>query len=114
MKMDQLKCHSQDGVLKELMVYVLVYNLVRAAMAAAAAAAARQGVSPERISFVDALRWLAARLPAESMRLVVNPNRPGRCCPRVQKRRPKAYPFMTRPRDQYTQPQPDLDATVTN
>ena len=26
MKMDQLKCHTEDGVIKELMVFVLVYG----------------------------------------------------------------------------------------
>ena len=57
--MEHLKCRSADGVLKELMIYVPVYNLVRAAMTAAAA---RQRVADaNRVSFIDALRWLRAR-----------------------------------------------------
>ena len=56
MKMDVLKCKSVDGVLKELTVYALAYNLVRAVMLEAARG---QGRDVERISFVDALRWLA-------------------------------------------------------
>ena len=56
MKMDVLKCKTVDGVLKELTVYALVYNLVRVVMLEAAR---RQGREVERISFVDALRWLA-------------------------------------------------------
>ena len=56
MKMDVLKCKTVDGVLKELTVYALVYNLVRVVMLEAAR---RQGDEVERVSFVDALRWLA-------------------------------------------------------
>jgi len=52
MKMDVLHCETVDGVLKELTVFALVYNLVRTVMHAAAA---RQGVAVERISFADAL-----------------------------------------------------------
>jgi len=40
---------------------LLVYNLVRMTMCETAR---RQGVPPERISFVDALRWLAPRASA--------------------------------------------------
>ena len=46
---------SVERVLKELTVYAIVYNLVRVVMLKAAA---RQGVDVERISFIDALRWL--------------------------------------------------------
>lgn len=96
MGMDVLKCKSVDGVLKELIVFALVYNLVRAVMGAAAL---RQGVDVERVSFLDAARWLAAATPAEQLiRLVVNPHRPNRYEPRVRKRRPKQYPLMTAPR----------------
>jgi len=63
-------------------------------------AACRQvGVDVERISFVDALRWLGeARAGEELPKSVVNPDRPGRDEPRVRKRRPKQYPVMTRRR----------------
>ena len=57
MKMDVLKCMTVDGVLKELTMYALAYNLVRVAMCQAAG---RQGVEADRLSFIDALR-LAAR-----------------------------------------------------
>jgi hypothetical protein len=52
MKMDVLHCASVNGILKELTVFALVYNLVRAVMCAAAE---RQGVAVARISFADAL-----------------------------------------------------------
>ena len=47
-----------DGVLKELMIFVLVYNLIRAAMSMAGQ---RQGVDPNRISFIDTARWLRSQ-----------------------------------------------------
>jgi hypothetical protein len=96
MKMDVLKCKRVDGVLKELTMYALAYNLVRVTMCQAAVG---QGVEVERISFVDALRWLSdAGEPTELPELVVNPERPHRYEPRVRKRRPKQYPVMKKPR----------------
>ena len=96
MKMDVLKCKTVEGVLKELTVYAIVYNLVRVVMLEAAR---RQGVDVERISFVDAMRWLVEAKPGDELpELVVNPERPGRYEPRVRKRRPKQYPLMTKPR----------------
>jgi len=87
MKMDILKCKTVEGVLKELTVYAIVYNLVRVVMIEAARC---QGVEVERISFVDALRWLTQAKPGDELpKLVVNPKRPGRFEPRVRKRRPK-------------------------
>jgi Transposase DDE domain len=96
MKMDVLRCKTVDGVLKELMVYGIVYNLVRVVMGEAAR---RQRVAVDRISFIDALRWLLEAKPGEATpRLVVNPSRPGRVEPRVRKRRPKEFPVMKKPR----------------
>jgi hypothetical protein len=85
-----------EGVLKELTVYAIVYNCIRVVMMEAGR---RQGEEVEQISFVDALRWLVEAKPGEALaKLVVNPDRPGRYEPRVRKRRPKAYPLMTKPR----------------
>ena len=44
--------------------FLLVYNLVRMTVLEAAK---RQGVPPERISFVDALRWLATAKPGDEL-----------------------------------------------
>jgi hypothetical protein len=94
--MDVLKGHKVETVTKEVLVYGLVYNLVRLV---AQKAARRQKVSPRRISFIDALRWLQPPKPDRSLpELVVNPVRPGRIEPRCIKRRPKQYPRMTKPR----------------
>ena len=96
MKMDVLKCKTVDGVLRELQVFALIYNMVRQVMLAGAS---RQGVDVRRISFIDALRWLQSASPGDDLtKLVVNPYRPNRLEPRVIKRRPKSYPLMTKPR----------------
>ena len=96
MKMDVLKCMTVDGVLKELTMYAVAYNLVRLAMCEAAG---RQDVLPDRVSFIDALRWLRGADAGEEMpELVVNPLRPGRYEPRCKKRRPKQYDLMRAPR----------------
>ena len=96
MKMDVLKCETVEGVLKELTVYAMAYNLVRVAMVQAAG---RQGVEVDRVSFIDALRWLREAEAGEEMpELVVNPLRPGRYEPRAKKRRPKQYDLMRVPR----------------
>jgi Transposase DDE domain len=96
MGMDVLRCQTVEGVLKELAIFAVVYNLVRRVMAAAAQ---RQKVAIERISFIDAWRWLQEAEPMSALPdLVVNPARPGRCEPRVRKRRPKHFPVMKKPR----------------
>jgi hypothetical protein len=98
MKMDVLRCQTVRGVLKELTMFLLVYNLVRMVMLQAAR---RQEVPVDRISFVDALRWLATAEPGDELpKLVINRLRRGRAEPRVRKRRPKAYKLMTRPREE--------------
>ena len=96
MKMDVLKCKTVNGVLKELHVFALIYNMVRQVMIEAAC---RQSVDVRRISFIDALRWLQTALPGDELpKLVVNPYRPNRLEPRVKKRRPKQYSWMRKPR----------------
>jgi hypothetical protein len=56
-------------------------------------------VPSARISFVDALRWLAtADLGDPLAELIVNPFRPDRLEPRARKRRPKEYDLFNKPR----------------
>lgn len=98
MKLDVLKCETVEGVLRELQVFALIYNMVRQVMLAAARG---QRVDVRRISFIDALRWLQTASPGGPLiPLVVNPHRPNRLEPRVRKRRPKQYPLMKKPRRQ--------------
>ncbi len=96
--LDVLKGHKVQTVKKEVLICVLVHNMVRAVMLKAAQ---RQRVSPRRISFIDALRWLQPPKPdAPLPELVINPVRPGRIEPRCIKRRPKEYDRMNRPREE--------------
>jgi hypothetical protein len=96
LQMDVLRCTTFVGVMKELLMFVVAYNLVRRVMVEAGQ---RQQVEPNRISFVDALRWLRHAEPGEELpRLKVNPDRPGRVEPRARKRRPKPYRLLNRPR----------------
>ena len=96
MKMDVLRSKTVDGIRKELAAFALVYNLVCTVIVAAAQ---RQRVPPERISFIDALRWLACARPGKRLaKLKVVPYRPIRCEPRAVKRRPKEYDRLTMPR----------------
>jgi len=101
MGMDVLHCRSVEGVLKELTVFALIYNLARLVMLAAA----REQSQPlGQLSFVDALRWLAEACHRQvAVQLHVNPTRPNRLEPRVRKRRPKEYPVMKQPRRQLQQ-----------
>jgi hypothetical protein len=101
MQMDVLHCKTVPGVLKELTVFAIIYNLVRMAMCQSARL---QHIGVEQISCVDALRWLSAPgtgLPLGA--LIVNPRRPHRVEPRVKKRRPKPFPLMMKPRQQLRQ-----------
>jgi hypothetical protein len=60
MSMDVLRCMTVGGVLKELMVFAIVYNLVRGVMVDAAR---RQKVHVDRLSLIDAMRWLVVARP---------------------------------------------------
>ena len=96
LKMDVLKCKTVEGVLKELAVFALVYNLVRSVACRAAEA---KGVAADRVSVTDAVRWLVGvEGDAELSVILVVPKREGRVEPRVKKRRPKQYSRMTKPR----------------
>jgi len=95
-KMGQLKCKKADGVKRELLTCFIAYNLTRTIMRDAAE---RQGLAIRRISFLDALRWLAnARDGDELIVLAVIPLRPDRHEPRVKKYLKYRYRPMTRPR----------------
>ena len=96
MKRDVLHGQTVLGVHRELLICAILYNRVRLVMRPAAI---QQEVDVARISFLDALRWLGAPDTGVPLALwLVNPVRPHRVEPRVKKRRPKAFPFMSKPR----------------
>jgi hypothetical protein len=101
MQLAVLHGKTVPGVLKELTVFAMVYHLVRMVMCQSAML---QHLGVERISCLDALRWLSA--PHTGMplgALLVNPARPHRVEPRVKKRRLKSFPLMITPRQQLRQ-----------
>ena len=71
MGMDVLHCKTVEGVLKELYMFALAYNLIRLVMLEASRL---QKTPLDRISFIDALRWLRdANAETKLTPFVVNP-----------------------------------------
>ena len=112
MGMDILRTKSPGMIDKELAIYLLAYNLLRALMARAAAATdvlARalsfKGALQLLLAFQQHLRW-AGKVSAETMithllgaiSQMVLPIRPGRVEPHAIKRRPKPHKLLTVPR----------------
>jgi hypothetical protein len=113
LQMDHLRCLTPHRCRNELALHLVGYNLIRQLLAAAACQAGRE---PWTISFKGALQtinnllpvlaatvstddWCAAVLRAIATHVVGN--RPDRVEPRVKKRRPKNYPLMNKPRQDY-------------
>ena len=94
--MEVLPGHTAPGVRKELTVFALVDNRVRRVLGHSAM---RQHLGMERISVLEARRWLGAPRPGIPFGAwLVHPVRPQRVEPRVQKRRPQNFPLMIKPR----------------
>ncbi len=94
---DVLHSKSVDGVIKDLWLNMMVYNLIREMMLRHAK---DRACDPRRMSFIDArdvMRY--ARRGDAIANLVINKPRPGRDEPRVIKRRKDRYRIMTRPRE---------------
>jgi hypothetical protein len=113
MAMETLRCQSPKLVHKELEMFFIAYNLIRALMVEAGVI---HDVPMERLSFkgtVDAARQFSiaigqARSRKQQKQLIAQlleiiardqvPDRPGRREPRAVKRRPKPYQLLNRPR----------------
>jgi hypothetical protein len=110
--MDILRCKTPSMVRKEIYVYLLAYNLLRSLMWSAGTT---YGASPLRLSLQGTCHHLNNFIPQllaacstkrqqiyhTLLKVIVHkavPERLGRSEPRVRKRRPKAYPLMTKPR----------------
>ena len=102
----QLSARTVLGVRKEILAFVLLYNLTRRTMMEAAA---RQKVDPDRVSFIDALRWLLWAPPgAEAPKLLVNPRRSRATEPRRIKRGRKRFPQLRGSRASSRQPRAEV------
>lgn len=110
MGMNILSCKTPDMVVKEIWVYLLAYNLLRFLMVKASILA---GTRPRQISFKHVLQiWLASLYQVDLLsegqlccllHMMAQQRvgkRPGRIEPRAVKRRPKAFPLLTQPREQ--------------
>ncbi len=108
MGMDALSCKTPDMVVKEIWVHLLAYNLIRLMMVQSALIA---DITPRNISFKHCLQlWLVSlyeinTLDEEQLYALLLlmaqqrvGNRPGRIEPRAIKRRPKAFPLLSKPR----------------
>jgi len=113
--MDVLNCQTPTMVRKELVMYMICYNLLRALMQQAAR---KEGLCIERLSFKVTAQKLHEWLPlfmdtaqtqterrrrlrefCHALATAPVPDRSDRVEPRVRKRRPKNYRLMTRPRN---------------
>jgi hypothetical protein len=95
LRMNVLKCKTLEGVRKERLIFLLVYNLIRIVMLRAAR---RQNVNVNRLSFADTLAWLRHGHTSICPVLIINPHRPGRIEPRALKGGKRRFPYMTSPR----------------
>ncbi len=114
MKMDMLRCKSPDMVKKEIAVYFLAYNLIRASIARATKVKKQV---PRQISFMTTVQIfnegvlklilltgkilkhaINGLLSAIASILIGQQKR--KTQPRAIKRRPKSYPLLNEPRDQ--------------
>lgn len=112
LNMDVLRCKTPSMVRKEIHVYLLAYNLLRSLMWSAGTTyntpplrLSLQGTRHHLINFFPKLEAAGSkkrlRLYRTLLKIIVHktvPDRPARNEPRVIKRRPKAYPRLTKPR----------------
>lgn len=112
MDMDFLTCKTPEMIRKEIGIHFLAYNFIRIIMAEACE---KHNMLPWKISFKGSVQQINSFSPyflnsneeknkmlyAEMLQLIVQNkigNRPGRVEPRAVKRRPKAFPSLSRPR----------------
>lgn len=100
--MAKLSAKSLLGVRKEILAFILLYNLIQRV---AQQAAIQQQVDADRISFVDALRWLLWSSPGEPIaKLKVNTRRVRRAPPRRLKNARHRFPQLNGPREELSKP----------
>jgi len=102
LKMEMISAKTVQGVHKEVMAFILLYNLVCQVMQQASQ---RQGVAADRISFIDAMIWLLHSPPGTPLPpLVVNPRRTRNAPPRKLKNARHRFPQLKQPRAELSKP----------
>jgi Transposase DDE domain len=100
--MNHVSARTVAGAQKEVLAFVLLYNLIRRAVRAAAR---RQEVDPDRISFVDAMLWLLYSGPGtEPPELAENPRRKRNAEPRRLKNARNRFPQLNQSRSELSKP----------
>jgi len=112
MNMDFLSCKTPEMVRKEIGIHFLAYNFIRIIIAMACE---KHNELAWKISFKGTVQLMNSFMPhfinsneeknkilyAEMLKLIIKNkvgNRPGRVEPRAVKRRPKAFPSLSKPR----------------
>ena len=115
MGMEMLRCQTAEMVEKEIAVNLLAYNLIRANIARGASI---NGKEPRYLSFMATVQLMRTTVglcitkTGKALGELIYPlliamtetevgKRKRKNQPRVIKRRPKAYPLMTKPRNEY-------------
>jgi IS4 transposase len=111
LRLDHVRAKTPEAAHKAIWAHALAYNLVQSMLLDVAAST---GEHRNRLSFKGALDVISAslRLARRTVRAArqwviaqiarsTNPDRPGRNEPRVTKKRPKRYAYMTHTRDYY-------------
>lgn len=100
--MKMISARTIQGVQKEVLAFILLYNLIRRVMVEAGKG---QGVPPDRISFVDAMLWLLWSAPGAPLpKLEVNPRRVRRTQPRRLKNARHRFPQLNQLREELCKP----------
>ena len=100
--MELIAARTVEGTRKEILAFVLLYNLIRKVMQQAAI---QQETTADRISFVDALRWLLWSSPGDPIpSLKENTVRTRRSPPRRIKRGRHRFPQLNGPRSELDKP----------
>lgn len=90
-----ISAQTVAGVRKEILAFVLLYNLIRRVMRQAAD---QQKVEADRVSFVDAVTWLLYSSPGEPVpKLRINRIRKRPSRPRRIKRGRHRFPQLNQP-----------------
>jgi putative transposase len=102
LNMGMISAKTVKGVQKEVLTTILLYNLIRKVMEEAAK---RQGVPPDRISFIDAKLWLLHSAPGTPLpELEANRRRTRKAQPRRLKNARHRYPQLNQSRAELCQP----------
>lgn len=114
--MESLRCLSPHMIEKEILLYLIAHNCLRALMGEAAAT---HKIARQRISFKGTMDTIRSFLPVmlrsrsvhqlkllhkRVLKILADdslPLRPGRREPRALKKRPKPYPRLTKPRHKF-------------